>query len=47
VKNAHDRPKDSLTLVCAVLVAQHQAITDLISRVAELERDVAKLREPW
>jgi hypothetical protein len=44
---SRDRPRDSLSLVCTVLIAQHRAILELVGRVEELQRDVVKLREPW
>jgi hypothetical protein len=46
-ENRRDRQKDSLTLVCAALVAQHNTILGLVERVESLEREVGKLHEPW
>jgi hypothetical protein len=46
-ENRHGRQKDSLTLVCAALVGQHNTTLGLIERVEVLEREVEKLREPW
>lgn len=46
-ENHRGRPKDALSLVCAVLVAQHHAIQELHTKVANLESSMEKLREPW
>ena len=43
-REAHrDRPRDSLALLCAVLVAQHQAIMDLTSKWSLLMKRLEKL----
>jgi hypothetical protein len=46
-ENRHDRPKDAISLILQVLAAQHRVIVKLGERVGAMERELARIREPW
>lgn len=46
-ENHRDRPKDAISLLCAVAVAQHRLLLKHESRLASVERRLAKLEPTW
>lgn len=48
-ENAHDRPKDAITLMCTVLLVQHRALVEFEKRLRHIEDVLRKDDEqhPW